>query len=387
MDQGREDEALLGELIADSWLLRARAAGEAVRLLSSAPQPPAPRILVALSALPADPRWEVRHALAVALLEANQGGADWTEDLLSSLASDPAPMVRRSALQAAAAQREAAERQRLSGFELTRLGESPTRGFVTDRVRALGVGRPAARELVEMAEAVGERYYRELAAETAHEVRHAVLPVVRLVSTLRQRLEGKRAAKAVEDVLLELGRRTDFLLHQVEALLTYARDGEEAAQSITLLSLASEALRVGRERASEGRDLTGVRDTVAVPAHLVIVACPSLLHSALVNVIANAFQSFDRPGEVVVRGREVPGERVAISVQDTGRGMSAVDAEACLQRFTTSRRHEGGTGLGLPIARRIVEELHQGELALESLPGRGTTVTMTLPLRWRGGAK
>ena len=73
---------------------------------------------------------------------------------------------------------------------------------------------------------------------------------------------------------------------------------------------------------------------------------------------------------------------MSISVADTGIGIAADEIPRALQPFgqidNSLTRPHGGTGLGLPLAKRLVE-LHGGTLTLDSEPGRGTTVSFTLP--------
>ena len=103
----------------------------------------------------------------------------------------------------------------------------------------------------------------------------------------------------------------------------------------------------------------------------------NLIKQALLNLILNAEQaSADTANpEIIVRtAREDDGAR--IDVIDTGRGIPADEMEHIFDAFYSTRK--GGTGLGLPMTRRIVEE-HGGRLTVHSDPGRGTCFTMALP--------
>ena len=105
---------------------------------------------------------------------------------------------------------------------------------------------------------------------------------------------------------------------------------------------------------------------------------PNLLEEALAAVLANALQAIeDNGGTVTVttsRGEGV----VEVVVADTGRGMSAEEVERALDPFFTTREAGQGMGLGLSISYAIIKR-HGGEMTLESIPGRGTTVRMSLP--------
>jgi signal transduction histidine kinase len=106
-----------------------------------------------------------------------------------------------------------------------------------------------------------------------------------------------------------------------------------------------------------------------------------MLQQVFINLLSNAVKFTPSGGKVTVRG-EARADAVAISISDTGIGMSEEDVELALTAFgqvdsRMTRRYDG-TGLGLPLAKAIVE-LHRGRLEIDSHPGRGTTVTVALP--------
>ena len=106
------------------------------------------------------------------------------------------------------------------------------------------------------------------------------------------------------------------------------------------------------------------------------------LEQVLLNLVSNAVKFTPSGGKVRIAATLGPDGEVSVSVADTGIGMAADEIPLALQPFgqidnSLSRPH-GGTGLGLPLAKRLVE-LHGGTLTLDSVPGRGTTVSFSLP--------
>jgi signal transduction histidine kinase len=97
---------------------------------------------------------------------------------------------------------------------------------------------------------------------------------------------------------------------------------------------------------------------------------------ALLNLFVNARQAMPMGGELIVRVRR-EGNWVEVSVTDTGTGMSTDQIEHCFDVYWSTKK--GGTGLGLPTTKRIVEE-HGGRINAISEPNRGTSFSIVLPL-------
>jgi signal transduction histidine kinase len=97
--------------------------------------------------------------------------------------------------------------------------------------------------------------------------------------------------------------------------------------------------------------------------------------SAILNLLLNAVQAMESGGQLVVRTRP-SGLGVLVELIDTGPGMDAETLGKVFRAFYTTK--QGGSGLGLPTARKIVEA-HGGTIEVESTPGRGTKVTLWLP--------
>jgi signal transduction histidine kinase len=98
-------------------------------------------------------------------------------------------------------------------------------------------------------------------------------------------------------------------------------------------------------------------------------------HGALLNLVLNAQQAMPDGGQLVVR-TSAAGDQVALDLIDTGCGMDENARQHLFEAFYSTKR--GGSGLGLPTARKIVEA-HGGQISLQSEPGRGTQFTIKLP--------
>ncbi len=126
-----------------------------------------------------------------------------------------------------------------------------------------------------------------------------------------------------------------------------------------------------------------LRLTIAVPRDLPTGRGDERrITQVLLNLVGNAIK-FTEAGEVRIAAQASDAE-FAVSVSDTGPGIAPADQEKIFEEFrqvdSSSTRSKGGTGLGLSIARRIVD-LHGGRMWVESVPGRGSTFSFSLPLR------
>ena len=112
-----------------------------------------------------------------------------------------------------------------------------------------------------------------------------------------------------------------------------------------------------------------------VPGDLELYADPDQLRRVLINLLDNAIEATEGPGEVVIAGNDL-GERVAIEVRDSGRGIPAEQREKVFLPFYSTKGR--GTGLGLAIVLRIVAD-HNGVIQVADNAPAGTIFRVELP--------
>ena len=233
----------------------------------------------------------------------------------------------------------------------------------------------------------------QLSAGVAHEVNTPLGAIMsnadvaqRALARLRQVLEREefkvllgeepRVGRAL-DVLSDTNRVTLDAAGRVSAIVDHLRSFarlDRAAQGATDLEQGLDSTLSLIPGINDGR-IELIRDYAGLPT----VRCyGSELHQVFMIVLNNAVEAIDAPGRIKIK-TSVCGERVRITVWDTGRGMSKEQCERAFDPGYTTKGAGVGTGLGLSIAYRIMER-HHGSIVLSSEPQQGTTVTLELPL-------
>lgn len=218
-----------------------------------------------------------------------------------------------------------------------------------------------------------DRQRRDLMADIAHELRTPL-------SVIQGRLEGlldgvyPRDDETIGQVIEEtrvLTRLVDDLRTLANAESGTLRLQKEPTDLIVLIQDAVRSL------SAEARDKAVSIDFDA-PAEMPLVGVdPLRIREVVTNLISNALNQTPSGGTISVTARALDGKTI-VSVTDTGPGISPDDLPKIFDRFYKGRSSRG-SGLGLTIARNLVAA-HGGTIKAESPPGRGATVTFTLPV-------
>ncbi len=219
-----------------------------------------------------------------------------------------------------------------------------------------------------------DRQRRDLMADVAHELR---TPLTVMQGRLEGLLDGVYPLEP--DQLAQVLDETHVLSRLVEDLRTLALSDAGALklekEAVDLAALAREVARTFEPEAAK-RGVALAVDTADVPpVDLDLVR----IRQVLGNLVSNALRHTPSGASIVVSVAAAPPASVRLEVSDSGAGMSPEDLRRAFDRF-----HKGpesrGSGLGLTIARSLVLA-HGGAISASSEPGRGTTVTVTLPRR------
>jgi len=231
-------------------------------------------------------------------------------------------------------------------------------GILSDRQRK-------ANESLRRAERL--RTLGEMAAGMAHEVKNPLAAIRSSAQILAGHATGKDAEFAGIVV-----SEVDRLNKVVNEFLDYARPAplrREPVRLSAVLDSCLELLAPVIKQAGAAVERTYPADEKTVDAD------PNQLRQVFLNLILNAVQAVGSEGRLAASIRQ-SGHETRVTLKDNGPGMEPDKLKSVFEPFYTTK--PGGTGLGLPIAQRIVAE-HGGRLVIESAPGVGTTATVILP--------
>ncbi len=212
-----------------------------------------------------------------------------------------------------------------------------------------------------------------LAAGMAHEIGNPVTGIASLAQNLREERDPAEIRAALGDILTQTRRIADIL----KALQSFSRGSLHLARKerFALCEAIQEAVHLARLTHKHRR----VEILSECPGDIQLEASRQLIAQVLVNLLNNAIDA-SSDGQRVRLGARVEDEQVEILIQDQGDGIPEGLRQTVLEPFYTTKPTGQGTGLGLSLAYRIIED-HQGSLAIEDAPGGGTRIRVRLPLR------
>jgi len=226
-----------------------------------------------------------------------------------------------------------------------------------------------------------ERLKDELVSVVGHELRTPLTSIRGSLGLLEAGVAGELPAEAAEMVTIAR-QNTERLARLVDETLDLERLQSARVELDVRTVTPPELLMSTAQVVQRIADDAEVELVWEAPADLQLSVDPDRIVQALVNLIGNAIKFSPRGGSVrtIVKAH---GSEALISVRDEGRGIPLDQLETIFERFrqvdVSDHREKGGTGLGLPITRAIVEQ-HAGRIWAESEPGVGATFRMTLPL-------
>jgi len=249
------------------------------------------------------------------------------------------------------------------------------------RCRGLGAAADVAVVMVEecahggaggMAEIERAISLGQIAAEFAHELNNSLTTVLGWLQLLEDDLTGDEDSRESLQVLREEIQRAS---RKVVSLLAMSRGKTVGSpQRLDVPAMLAAVIMLVEPKLADA-EIRLIRRLEPVSP---VLGLEDELKQVFLNLLLNAIKAIDGGGTIEVACDSPDSGHVCISVRDTGCGIPAEALERVFDAYFTTRAQVGGTGLGLFVAREIVCR-HNGELRVESVPGKGSTFSVILP--------
>ena len=228
----------------------------------------------------------------------------------------------------------------------------------------------------------------EFLANMSHELRTPLNAIIGFSEVMEQQIFGAMGSPKYNEYAGDIHRSGQYLLDVISDILDMSKieAGRVALEilPVNLAAVVEDALRIISPRASEGK----VEIVRRLPASLNAQADGRAIKQVLINLLANAVKFTPEGGKVTVSLTE-KAQSVTITIADTGIGIPKRDMhklgrpfEQVENQFTKTK---SGSGLGLAISKSLIE-LHDGQVLIDSIEGKGTTVSVKLPKQARAEA-
>jgi signal transduction histidine kinase len=223
----------------------------------------------------------------------------------------------------------------------------------------------------------------EFLANMSHELRTPLNAIIGFSEIISNELFGPvanhRYLEYIKDILASSLHLLSIINDVLDMSKIEAGKLELAKEAVTLQHIIADVIRMMRERA-EARGISLV--PCVTPDDIVMWADERALKQILLNLLSNSIKFSSEGGTISIRLASASDDWAVIEVEDRGIGMTDEEQERALQPFGQAKpvitREYGGTGLGLPITKGLVEA-HGGTLTISSRVGWGTTIRIVLP--------
>jgi signal transduction histidine kinase len=221
----------------------------------------------------------------------------------------------------------------------------------------------------------------QMAASIAHEINNPLAGVLVYTQLLKKKLARDSLSKDVAlNYLSKMASEVDRSSRIIRNLLDFGRPSALSLENVDVNRVIEDALTLVGHQADLGH-IEIIRDLH--PTTPKVHADYDQLRQVFVNLTLNAIQATPSGGRVTLRTRPIGDGKLRVEVEDTGSGISEENKEKLFTPFFTTKEKGQGVGLGLVVARGIIEK-HGGRIAFESKKGKGTTFFLHLPAQVEG---
>ncbi len=220
----------------------------------------------------------------------------------------------------------------------------------------------------------------KLSASIAHEFNNPLQGIMAVLKGLKKRAILEEEDRELLDAAIDESNRMKKL---IRSLQDFNRPSSCAKAVMDVQKTIDSLLLLHKSDFKNKRISVQLNHAKRLPQ---IIAIPDQIKQVFLNLLTNAADACQLPGGVITVSTWQEDDKVAISIQDTGIGIQPEHMGFLFQPFYTTKPEVKGTGLGLSVCHGIVKN-HQGEIRVESQPGKGATFTVLLPAQGHEAAQ
>jgi two-component system, NtrC family, sensor kinase len=212
-----------------------------------------------------------------------------------------------------------------------------------------------------------------LVSGVAHELNNPINNIILTIDSLvgGRKITEERRAALLEDILAQAIRASGI----VKNLLDFSRAETSTSQAVNLPQLLKETFQIAGNQITINKITLYQEIDTGLPT---VAGNRQELQQVLLNLIINAVQAMPGGGDLTVKAAQDKNQRILITVQDTGVGISKEHLPHIFDPFFTTKEVGQGTGLGLSVSYGIIKK-HGGRINVDSCPGVGSTFTVVIP--------
>lgn len=211
----------------------------------------------------------------------------------------------------------------------------------------------------------------------AHQLNNPLSNISTSSQILNEEME-EADIKYKKELLRQIDEQVERAKTMVHSLLEYSRKKDFRSKELTLSILVDETIRL-----LQGDIPSNVEVRTRIPDTICITMDKQRMEQAFLNIIKNAIDAIpaEREGRILIAAEENLENKIAeVKIEDTGTGIEPQNLKKIFEPFFTTKDEEKGSGLGLFVAKEIIEE-HGGFIEVRSIYGEGTTFFIKLPLK------
>ncbi|MEE4311620.1 MAG: ATP-binding protein [candidate division KSB1 bacterium] len=240
---------------------------------------------------------------------------------------------------------------------------------ISDKLEAQKKHRELAKKLTDIEK---QTAFGQFGAWLAHEINNPLHIILGKLFLLERNLTGTDAT--VNEQLTKIREQVDRISRLAKNVLDRSKPYSHLLKPVEINSTLNTVLDMVLNTIPESANI----DLSLSDDDLPVMGDALYLELLFKNILLNAVESISRDGSIVITSSNHEGNTVAVHIKDTGHGMPQSELENIFEPFYTTKQKAGGTGLGLPICKYIVDQ-HNGSIEVSSTPDRGTVFSIYLP--------